>query len=77
MYITCPAVWAKAINISTRKTQSDIQGCDVTLWMTTIEIVDEKGNVSNVFISGKTLEGVTPSFNPYVGTERGSDEHPF
>ena len=77
MYISTPGVWAKSINISTRKTESEITGCDITLWTTTIEIVDEKGNINNIFISGKSLESVTPSFNPYVGTERGSDENPF
>lgn len=77
MYISTPGVMAKAINISTKKLSTTICGDVVDTWMTTIDVVDERGVTNTINVWGKTLESVAPSVNPYVGTERGSDELPF
>ncbi len=77
MYISTPGVMAKAINIRTKKMSTMICGEAVDTWMTTIDIIDERGLTNTINVWGKTLESVAPSFDPYNGTERGSDDHPF
>lgn len=77
MFISTPGVMAKAINISTKKLSTTICGDDLVTWMTTIDVVDERGATNTINVWGKTLESVTPSIDPYNGTERGSDDQPF
>jgi hypothetical protein len=73
MYINAAPYMVKAINITTSKYVH--AGKD--FWSTTISIIDTCGNEAFIQVNGHTLESVTPSINPYVGTERGSDELPF
>lgn len=67
----------KHITIHTKAEEVSLAGEKTMSYSCEIEFEDLDGRRHYLRVFGPNIQSVTPSFNPYVGTERGSDDLPF